>query len=327
MTDPLPTLEGERLRLRPVAIDDRVAAPRHPRGAIGRTVVDARRRRITSSTSGSNRTRTRSASSSRSTDEVVGSLQIFEESGDDYRFASIDLFLDTAHQDQGLGSEAIRTVARYLFDDRGHHRLTIDPSAANARAIRAYERVGFRPIGIMRSYERGPDGTWHDNLLMDILVGRAALDVTRSCRSRPAPGRRSSAASIGVENRRIRTRSLTIESPPHPRSPSRKLCRDGSISRTSEAAQGPPTQVSRRVDGSSLTMCSRPGSTDAPSPGTPDVASTRVPEPSATSMVTSSPTAWASTTCGADPRSTGVPDSTGPVGAAVDGIELGGSSS
>ena len=102
---------------------------------------------------------------------VVGSLQWYEEPGDDYRYASIDLFLDTAHQDQGLGPEAIRTAARHLFDERGHHRLTIDPAAANERAIRAYERVGFRRIGVMRDYERGADGDWHDNLLMDLLVG------------------------------------------------------------------------------------------------------------------------------------------------------------
>jgi aminoglycoside 6'-N-acetyltransferase len=102
---------------------------------------------------------------------LVGSIQYLEESGADYRHASIDLFLDTAHQGRGLGPDAIRTVARYLFEDRGHHRLTIDPSVANQRAIRAYERVGFRPVGRMRQYERGQDGAWHDGLLMDLLVG------------------------------------------------------------------------------------------------------------------------------------------------------------
>jgi aminoglycoside 6'-N-acetyltransferase len=101
--------------------------------------------------------------------EVVGSIQFAEESDPDYRHAGVDLFLATAHQGRGLGTDAIRTVARYLFDVRAHHRLTIDPSAANARAIRAYERVGFRRVGIMRSYERGPDGTFHDGLLLDLL--------------------------------------------------------------------------------------------------------------------------------------------------------------
>ncbi len=100
---------------------------------------------------------------------VAGSIQAAEEPDPDYRHAGIDLFLATAVQGRGLGTDAIRTVARYLFGTRGHHRLTIDPSAANERAIRAYGRVGFRPVGLMRAYERGSDGIFHDGLLMDLL--------------------------------------------------------------------------------------------------------------------------------------------------------------
>jgi len=33
-----------------------------------------------------------------------------------------------------------------------------------------YRGVGFEPFGVMRSYERGPDGTWHDGLLMEYLA-------------------------------------------------------------------------------------------------------------------------------------------------------------
>ena len=54
---------------------------------------------------------------------------------------------------------------------RGHHRITIDPAAANSRAIRCYTGVGFRPVGVMRQYERGGDGRFHDGLLMDLLRG------------------------------------------------------------------------------------------------------------------------------------------------------------
>ena len=100
---------------------------------------------------------------------VIGSLQVAEEADPDYRHAGVDLFLGTAWQGNGLGVDAIRTVARYLFEVRGHHRLTIDPSAANEHAIRAYERVGFQRVGVMRAYERGPDGTFHDGLLLDLL--------------------------------------------------------------------------------------------------------------------------------------------------------------
>ena len=88
-----------------------------------------------------------------------------------YRHGSIDIVLAAAGQDRGLGSDALRAVCRWLFEARGHHRITIDPAAHNARAIRAYERVGFKPVGILRQYEGSRDGTWHDGLLMDLLAG------------------------------------------------------------------------------------------------------------------------------------------------------------
>jgi aminoglycoside 6'-N-acetyltransferase len=101
--------------------------------------------------------------------EVAGFIQYSEEDDPDYRHASIDIALKGEFQGRGLGPDAIRTLAAHLFDARGHHRLTIDPAAANTNAVRAYESVGFRPVGVMRQYERGPDGTWHDGLLMDLL--------------------------------------------------------------------------------------------------------------------------------------------------------------
>jgi aminoglycoside 6'-N-acetyltransferase len=101
--------------------------------------------------------------------ELVGAVIYSEEPTPEYRHAGLDIFLTTGRHGQGLGSEALRLLARYLFDERGHHRLTIDPAASNERAIRAYERVGFRPVGVMREYERGPDGEWRDGLLMDLL--------------------------------------------------------------------------------------------------------------------------------------------------------------
>jgi aminoglycoside 6'-N-acetyltransferase len=102
--------------------------------------------------------------------EVVGAIQYGEEEDPMYRHASIDIFLTTSRHNQGIGSEAIAVLAKHLIDDRGHHRLTIDPAADNGPAIRAYEKVGFRRVGVMRSYERGPDGTWHDGLLMEMLA-------------------------------------------------------------------------------------------------------------------------------------------------------------
>ena len=103
--------------------------------------------------------------------DFAGSIQATEEDDIDYRHAGIDIFMSARFQGRGRGTDAVRTVARWLFEERRHHRLTIDPAAANARAIRTYEKVGFRPVGVMRRYERGVDRTYHDGLLMDMLRG------------------------------------------------------------------------------------------------------------------------------------------------------------
>ena len=103
-------------------------------------------------------------------DVVAGAAQYYEETEPHYRHASIDLYLAGDYQRRGLGPEAVRVLAAYLIDARGHHRLTIDPAVDNTSAIAAYERVGFRPVGVMRQYERRADCSWHDGLLMELLA-------------------------------------------------------------------------------------------------------------------------------------------------------------
>jgi aminoglycoside 6'-N-acetyltransferase len=109
-------------------------------------------------------------------DTVIGYIQYAEETDADYRHAGIDMFVATAWHGRGLGRDALRTLVRHLIRDRGHHRITIDPAASNERAIRAYRAVGFRDVGVMRDYERGRDGMWHDGLLMDLLAREFEAD-------------------------------------------------------------------------------------------------------------------------------------------------------
>jgi aminoglycoside 6'-N-acetyltransferase len=101
---------------------------------------------------------------------VIGVIQAWEETEAGYRHAGMDIGVSTEFQDQGHGPEALVLVATYLFEDKGHHRLVIDPAANNHRAIAAYGKVGFKPVGVMRQYERNVDAPgWHDSLLMDML--------------------------------------------------------------------------------------------------------------------------------------------------------------
>jgi aminoglycoside 6'-N-acetyltransferase len=102
--------------------------------------------------------------------EMAGWLGVNEEREPEYRFAAFDIMLAPGYQDRGLGPEALRTAIDWLIRERGHHRFAIDPAAHNSRAIAAYAKVGFKPVGVMRRCERGRDGSWHDGLLMDLLA-------------------------------------------------------------------------------------------------------------------------------------------------------------
>jgi aminoglycoside 6'-N-acetyltransferase len=98
---------------------------------------------------------------------VAGLIQYGEEPEPDFRHAWIDIFLDPAQHGRGLGTDAVATLLRHLLDDRGHHRVTIDPALDNKRAIRSYEKAGFEAVGVMRLSWRDPAGRWRDSLLME----------------------------------------------------------------------------------------------------------------------------------------------------------------
>ena len=104
---------------------------------------------------------------------VIGLIQYGEENEPDYRFAGIDIFLDPKVRGQGSGPDALRTLVQYLTRELGHHRITVDPAVDNAAAIRSYEKVGFEPVGVLRSAWRDRQGRWRDLLLMDLIVEEA----------------------------------------------------------------------------------------------------------------------------------------------------------
>lgn len=160
----LPSLEGERLLLRPAQAEDAdvladiLAEPEVARWW-GHNDLDSVREEL----------RAQPSFVIVIEDAVAGWLQVHEESEPDYPSVAFDIALTTALHGRGHGQEALRLAIGH-FIERGHHRFSIDPAAANERAIRSYTRVGFKPVGVMRAYERAPDGTWRDGLLMDLLA-------------------------------------------------------------------------------------------------------------------------------------------------------------
>jgi aminoglycoside 6'-N-acetyltransferase len=102
--------------------------------------------------------------------DVIGFAQWHEETDPMYRHAGVDLFLDPAFHGRGLGTEVVQVVCTHLIDEHGFHRIVIDPEVANEVAIACYRKVGFKPVGVMRRYQRDRFGEWQDGLLMDLLA-------------------------------------------------------------------------------------------------------------------------------------------------------------
>jgi aminoglycoside 6'-N-acetyltransferase len=78
---------------------------------------------------------------------------------------AIDLHLAPELIGGGLGSRLVRLVAAHLTAG-GVPRVLIDPEAANARAIRAYEKAGFVRVRDLPAYSTR-DGVRRDHLLLE----------------------------------------------------------------------------------------------------------------------------------------------------------------
>jgi aminoglycoside 6'-N-acetyltransferase len=100
---------------------------------------------------------------------MAGWIEYREETYKSFPSVALDIALTSALHGRGYGRRVLRlTIERFVA--KGHHRFTIDPNVANVRAIRCYTAVGFKPVGVLRAYERNPAGGWNDGLLMDLVV-------------------------------------------------------------------------------------------------------------------------------------------------------------
>jgi aminoglycoside 6'-N-acetyltransferase len=78
----------------------------------------------------------------------------------------VDMFIGEPELwDRGLGTKALAILVAYLYAAAGARGIVIDPRVANARAIRAYEKAGFRKVKVLPRHEFH-EGAWYDNWLM-----------------------------------------------------------------------------------------------------------------------------------------------------------------
>ena len=69
---------------------------------------------------------------------------------------------------QGYGTDAIKTMLRYSFDELNYHRVYLRVYDFNARGMRCYEKCGFRVEGRLRQ-QMYRHGAWSDEIVMGVL--------------------------------------------------------------------------------------------------------------------------------------------------------------
>ena len=88
------------------------------------------------------------------------------------RKATLGIFIgDEENRSKGYGTEAMKLLVDYGFNILGLHNIDLNVFALNERAIKAYEKVGFKEYG-RRHESYVLDGKFHDETSMEIINER-----------------------------------------------------------------------------------------------------------------------------------------------------------
>lgn len=172
---PVRFLEGERVYLRPIGLDDTDWYFRSLYNREGRRLTGTQKHYSREQIQQYIEGKSQHSSSvllliaRRDDDRVIGDIQI----------GAIDTFNRNAflriaidqqeNQGKGYGSEAIRLMLDYGFGILNLHRIELNVFAYNERAIHTYEKLGFQREGVQRQalyYNHA----YHDSILMSMLA-------------------------------------------------------------------------------------------------------------------------------------------------------------
>ena len=99
----------------------------------------------------------------------------------DRKHVNADLGIALGEKDlwgKGYGTEAMELLLQIVFDHQGWHRAELGTLAENGRAIRSFEKCGFRKVGIEREAVFF-NGEHHDVLLMEQLRSERTARMDR----------------------------------------------------------------------------------------------------------------------------------------------------
>ncbi len=84
--------------------------------------------------------------------------------------ATVGIFLGKEFLSQGYGTDAMKVLVEFIFNQVNIHKVVLHVFSFNKRAIRSYEKVGFKIEGTLKE-QIFRDGKYHDEIIMGILRG------------------------------------------------------------------------------------------------------------------------------------------------------------
>jgi len=105
----------------------------------------------------------------RDTNKVIGNCGLHD-INEIHRRATFGIFIgEKTFWNQGIGTEATALILDYAFNIMNLNNISLDVVEYNHRAVKCYEKVGFKYIGKRRKY-MFMAGEYHDVLIYDILA-------------------------------------------------------------------------------------------------------------------------------------------------------------
>ncbi|KAA0948534.1 acetyltransferase [Sporosarcina sp. ANT_H38] len=120
-------------------------------------------------------------------DEVsIGYIQFYEVDEDERRtygygdsaeiIYGMDQFIgESTYWNKGIGTELVRAVVKHLIEEKDANRIVMDPQTWNERAIRCYEKCGFKKVKLLPKNELH-EGEYRDSWLIE-HVSKTVVDV------------------------------------------------------------------------------------------------------------------------------------------------------
>ncbi len=111
----------------------------------------------------------------------IGYIQFYEVDEDERRtygygdsseiIYGMDQFIgESTYWNQGVGTQLVCAMVAYLIEEKGADRIVMDPQTWNERAIRCYEKCGFKKVKLLPKNELH-EGEYRDCWLIELWSG------------------------------------------------------------------------------------------------------------------------------------------------------------